>query len=595
MEFRYRVGDTLHELQLEPDGEGWIARIGETTHRVTVTATEPGRLALLIDGRSVYSSLFSGVFWQVQDLAMQDIERIEVVRGPGGVMWGANAVNGVINIITKRADQLDGSTTRVLVGDEIKLVGTVRSGGPLGDGGHLRTYLKTTSRDGMHPPATGIEGDGESTRGGFRADWDLGDAAELTVQGDVYREEQVRSEEVFIPSAPFLLERPSARRYDGGNLLARWAREGEDGTRTSVQSYFDHAEIESEVFSEARRNIEVDFQRQLPWGERHSLMWGVTYRNTHADVEGSPTIDVLDEHRSDDLFGAFVQDEFRVDDDLRITYGAKIEHNEYTGVEVQPSARFSLARGEDTTIWGAVSRAVRTPAQINEDLQFVQGVLPGTPPGFNTILLLTGNEDAESEELLAYELGFRTRPAAGTSLDVAAFVHQYDNLSTAEFGTATVTGPGEITQPIFFDNLMEGIGYGAEVVTQTALAEDWVLHAGYSLLLLDLDVDEDSTSVDSGTAENEAPRNQFHVRSYHDLGETTELDVSLWYVDNLGQEIDSYVRGDVRYGWRPCDGARLSVGVQGLFHDDEQEFVTSEFGEYYGAEVGVYVQLDLSF
>ncbi|MDA1266018.1 MAG: TonB-dependent receptor, partial [Planctomycetota bacterium] len=372
-------------------------------------------------------------------------------------------------------------------------------------------------------------------------------------------------------------------------------KEHEDGSSTHVQSSFSRSEFWADILAEDRDTFDLDFQRSLPLGERHSLMYGLGYRLTRSETRGSSTLYFTPDSRTDDLVSAFVQDEFQVSDDLKFTFGTKIEHNDYTGFEVQPSARFSLARGENSTLWGAVSRAVRTPSQISEDLSFLQGVLANTPPGFNTLIELVGSDAFESEELIAYELGYRTRPTENSSLDIAAFVHTYDNLSTWEFGTATFMGGGIIHQPVFFANLSEGVGYGAEIAGQVNVSKDWSLHASYSLLLMDLDTDASSTGIDPESAEDEAPRNQLHLRAYHDLADDFELDLALWYVDNLGRAIDSYTRADVRLGWQPTEGSRISLGVQGLFHDDEVEFARGEFGDYYGNELGVYLQLDLSF
>lgn len=554
------------------------------------------KMLVLIDGRSVYTPLFSGVFWGVQDVAMQDIERIEVIRGPGGTLWGANAVNGVINIITKRADAVDGGSISTLVGTENRSINNVRVGGALGDDGWLRAYLKTRDQQSLDPPATDIESEQESVSGGFRADWTLDEGEEFSFQGDVHRVDQLRSQEIFLPDPPFFLAAPLARRFEGGHLMAHWSRTEADGTQSTLRSYFEHSEIDApDILYEKRDVFDAEFHRSTPLGDQHSLHYGVGFRVHHSESVGSPTLSFDPDERTDELYSAFVQDEYQVNEDLKLIAGTKIEHNDYTGVEVQPNLRFSLARGENSTLWGAVSRAVRSPSQISEDLRFLSGVRPNTPPGFNTLLEVQGDEDFESEELIAYELGYRTRPTEKSSIDIAAFLHSYDDLATVELGSASMTGPGTITQPLLFDNRADGVGYGTEIAGQLVVDEDWTLHASYSLLFLDIDADPDSTDAGVENAEDDTPKNQFHLRSFHDLSEKTELDIALWYVDNLGTAIDSYVRGDVRLGWRPSEDSRLSLGFQGLFHDDEQEFPPSLFGEQYGAEAGVYLQFDLSF
>lgn len=553
------------------------------------------KMLVLIDGRSVYSPLFSGVFWSSLDLALQDIERIEVIRGPGGTMWGANAVNGVINIITKSANSLDGVTTSVTVGNEDQFVSSIRGGGALGENGHLRVFMKSTERDSLQHPTDASYGGAEGVRGGFRADWDLDDQTTFSLQGNAYRTEGLRSITAFTATAPFVFPSDEFRRFEGGGLLGQWARAADDGSSTRIQAYYDRQEYGGTVFSEERDTFEIDYQYQMTPGERHQVMYGLMVRHTSSNSVPSPVITFDPSSRDDTLFSAFIQDEFQVNDSLRLIYGTKVEHNEFSGFEISPNIRFSMPQGDRSTLWGSISRAVRTPAQTNTDLDFVLGIIPNTPPGFTTILNLLGNEDIEAEEMIAYELGYRTKPTDSTSIDAAVFLHTYDNLMTYEFGTPSPGAGATIIQPLIFENMMEGVSYGAEIVGKMVLAEDWTMHLGYSFMELDLDVDASSTATASEDGENQHPHNQVHLRSYHDLSEEWELDASVWYVDNLGQTIDSYVRTDLRLGWQPNDNMRVSFGLNGLFHDDEQEFGAAEFGEYYGAQTAAYVKIDIGF
>jgi iron complex outermembrane recepter protein len=553
------------------------------------------KILVLIDGRSVYTPLFSGTFWQDQGVLMEDIERIEVVRGPGGTMWGANAVNGVINIITKPAAETQDNQLSLLAGTRDMLRSTLRAGGKLGEDAYLRAYVETWDRGTLDPPATGIESNFEDLRAGFRLDWDGEQNETWTIQGDAHRTDSSYSVEAFLPDAPYQVDLVNDRRGQGANLLARWSRERDDGGSESLQTYFAREEFSTVVVSEERSTFDIDYQRRRSVGEHHDMIWGLGFRTTRSTSEGTASLSFEPDSRTDNLFSGFIQDEYQVSDDLELIFGAKLEHNDYTAFEFQPNARFSLSTGEHSTLWGAVSRAVRTPSQISADLRFLQGVLVGTPPGFNTLIELVGNEDFKSEEMIAYELGFRTRIGDATTVDVATFVHSYENLATTEFGTATVIGPGVIQQPVFTGNLMNGIGYGAEIVAQHVINERWQVFAGYSLLILDLDADPSTTDPDPESDEDVAPKNQAHLRSFYNLGEHHELDLAAYYVDQLDLGIPAYVRTDVRLGWNPRENLRLSVGVQGLFHNNEQEFAPGAFGEFYGAKAIAYIKLDLGF
>ncbi len=553
------------------------------------------KMLVLIDGRTVYTSLFSGVAWPNQDVVMEDIERIEVIRGPGAALWGANAVNGVINIITKRADAYEGTTVSVLAGTEETFTGTMRSAGRIGEDAYLRAYAKTVDRDGLAAPATGIEGDWESTRGGFRADWILGDGSEWTLQGDGYRSREQRSIEIASLSFPYVTALDTDRHDEGGNLLGRWSRESSNGTHTMLQSYLVFESFDTTILSEDRVTYDLEFQRRQALGPQHELIWGLNYRLTHSDTEGTFTLSFDPDHRTDNLFGIFIQDEFSVSDDLDLIFGTKLEHNAYSGFEIQPNLRASWRPTEQQTLWASVSRAVRTPSQIGADLILRTSLIPNMPPGFDTLVTYMGDEDFESEELLAYEVGYRVQPTANTSLDFALFVHQYDNLLTSELGSVTLAGPGLLEQAVVFDNQMDGVTYGFEVAAQYNVSERWRLHANYSLLQMDLDADSTSTALSPEYDEKEAPTNQAHVRSYFDLTEKTELDVAVYYVDHLSAGIGSYLRTDVRLGWHPTEAVQVSFVLQGLFHDDEQEFPVGTFGEHYGAQTGAYVKVSFSF
>jgi len=575
-----------------------VSRLSASAYSITARGFGgefANKLLVLIDGRTVYTPLFSGTFWQNQDLLLEDIARIEVIRGPGAAMWGANAVNGVINIITKPAVDTQGTLTSVLVGSEEKFTGQVRTGGPLGEKGHLRTWAKFVDRDGLDYPGDDVDSGFEASRGGFRADWELDCGQSLTLKGDVYTNRGARAVQFPDPLAPPEPTIDLGRRDDGGNLLLRWEEVAEDGTATHLQTYYARTEFQSNVVDEDRDTFDVDFQRRQWLGERHELVWGFGYRHSDSETVGSTTIFFDPASRTTDLFSGFIQDEYTWNENTRLTAGAKVEHNDYTDFEFQPNLRLLWSPSEQHTVWGAVSRAVRTPARVYADVIFQQDLLPDTPPGFDTIVTLKGDEDFESEELLAWELGYRVRPDERLSVDISVFLNDYDKLYSLEFGDVNVIGAGLLEQELVADNLLEGTATGLELAAQYNPSDRWQLHASYTFTELDVDARSGSTDPQPEDAELRVPQNQAQLRSYYDLSETTELDVALYYVDHLSLGVDSYVRGDVRLGWKPCDSTTVTVGVQGIGHDEDLEFPSGEFGDYYLVETSAFVKVSIRF
>lgn len=504
------------------------------------------KLLVLIDGRTVYSPLFSGVFWDVQDLLLEDVDRIEVIRGPGATLWGANAVNGVINVISKPASSTQGGLLVAGAGNEERGFGGVRWGGALGESGHYRVYGKYRSLDELALPDGRGATDGlELGKGGFRADWKQADGGGATIQGDVYRG-QVGE-----------LGRGD-QDVDGGNLLGRWSRRVSERSGIELQVYWDryHRFIPT-LFEEHRDTWDVDFQQDFRFGTRQSVIWGLEYRHTRDRVGRSPEIAFIPERRGQDLFSGFVQDEISLlEDRLRVTLGTKLEHNDSTGLEVQPNARFSLALSDRRTLWGAVSRAVRTPTRLDEDIVVF---LPGT----DTPLFL-GDPDFESEKLTAYELGYRSQLLPGLSLDVASFYNVYDDLRSQER-----TNGGF---PIVLRNMANAKTWGIETRLTGQPVARWSWLIAYALLEEDFSVDPGSTDPTQGQAEAHDPRHRLLVRSSLDLSHGIGLDAWLRYVDRLSfNSTPGYLEMDLHLGWRPSRSLELALVGRNLLHDSHPE------------------------
>jgi iron complex outermembrane receptor protein len=505
------------------------------------------KLLVMVDGRSVYSPLFSGVFWDVQDVLLEDVDRIEVIRGPGATLWGANAVNGVINIITKPAAATQGGLVTAGAGNEEKGFGGVRWGGPIGERGHYRVYGKHRSVDAL-AFADGRDSidDLELSKGGFRSDWKAAGGDGYTLQGDAYTG-QVGE-----------LGRGD-QNVDGGHLLGRWSRRSSDRSGLELQVYWDryHRFIPT-LFEEHRDTWDMDFQQDLQAGKRHTVVWGLGYRHTRDRVGASPEVAFLPDRDAEDLFSGFLQDEISLlDDRLRVTLGTKLEHNESTGLEVQPTARFSLALSDRRALWGAVSRAVRTPTRLDEDVVFY---VPGTRAE-----LVRGSKDFESEELIAWELGYRSRLLPGLSLDFATFYNVYDNVRSQE-----LQPDGGL--PIVLRNNANAETWGIETRVHGQPVAWWSWHIAYALLETELSLDPGSRDPTGGQGEGNDPRHRLQARSYLDLPGGFGLNAWLRYVDRLSFiETPGYLEMDLQLGWRASRALELALVGRNLLHDSHPE------------------------
>ncbi len=546
------------------------------------------KLLVLIDGRSVYTPFFSGVFWEVQDTMLEDIDRIEVIRGPGATLWGANAVNGVINIITKKAAETQGLLFSATAGTEDRAIGAFRFGGKISDQLHYRIYGKWLSRDDGGEFETGDPNDAwEMARGGFRVDWNAPGGNFLTLQGDIYTGRLDELYRRLAPNSPFtpFIDRTRSH-VAGGNILGRWTHTFSDTSELALQAYYDRTHRESAIFSEDRDTFDVDFQHRFSLGARQTITWGAGYRVTSDSVSDTFDLSLEPNERSTDLFSAFVQDEISVvEKRLTLTLGSKFEHNDYTGFEVQPSARLLWTPAERHSVWASVARAVRTPSRAESDITlrrepvYPRGALfPGfgpIPPSPAAVTSLSGDPDFQSERLIAYEAGYRVQLRDNLSVDLAAFYNDYDELRSIEPADPAVdffAVPPSVRA--MAGNKLAGETYGGELSINYQPAPWWRLRAGYSLLLTNLHRVDGGQDRDTETlTEGGSPQNQFLLRSSMDVARNVEFDATFRYVDSLPSlQVDSYVALDLRLGWRPRENVELSIVAQNLFGDQHREF-----------------------
>ncbi|HSF41274.1 MAG TPA: TonB-dependent receptor [Thermoanaerobaculia bacterium] len=529
-----------------------VARFDSRTWAISARGFNIGtanKMLVLIDGRSVYTPLFSGVFWDVQDVLLPDVERIEIIRGPGATLWGANAVNGVVNVITKGARATQGGLAYLGTGTEDRGLAGVRYGGKLGEKTAYRSYAKYRYLDALALARGGSAEDPLRTaQGGFRVDSDRSERDSWTFQGDLYKGvigELVRSD----------------TDVDGGNLLGRFTRRFSEDSNLELQVYWDrtHRRVPTQ-FEEDRDTWDVDFQHRLPLGGRHDLVWGLGLRVSRDEVESTPVLAWVPGRRTQELWSAFAQDEIALSDALRLTVGSKFEVTESTGLEVQPSVRLAWTRDERRTLWGAISRAVRTPTRIDEDSRFL----------VNGNVIIQGSRDFESEDLLAYELGYRYQPVTGLSLDVATFYNVYDDLRSQERPESGAPFP------ITLGNNLNAETWGLEARANYQVAPWWRLYAGYTWFDKSLSLDPGSRDLTGGAGEGNDPQNRFSLRSVIDLPRGFELDAWARYVDKLpSPSVPAYTEMDLRLGWRKSDRLDLSLVGQNLLHDQHAELFTT--------------------
>ncbi|MGD0057927.1 MAG: TonB-dependent receptor [Verrucomicrobiia bacterium] len=502
------------------------------------------KLLVLIDGRSVYTPLFSGVFWDVQSPMLEDVDRIEVIRGPGATMWGANAVNGVINIITKSAKDTQGWLLSGGGGNQDRGFGEFRYGGSHGDDLYYRLYGTYFDHADSEKLGGGNGRDGwQQGRGGFRMDWQPSRDNLLTVQGDAYDGTEGQVESVSTNTPPYTQQLTRDTDISGGDVLGRWTHTLANGSEIKLQTYYDKTVRDMTIVGDNLDTFDVDLQYDRQIGSRQEVIAGLGYRLEDETIRNSSTV-----HTDRQLFSGFIQDEVTlIPERLKLTLGTKLEHNDFTGFEVEPSGRVSWTPTVHQTVWAAVSRAVRTPSDSE------------------------GNKAFGSEDLLAYELGYRVRPCERVSLDFATFYNDYSKLATTTTGT-----PG---------NDSSAQTYGLEAAGNWQMLDWWRWQATYTDLHVQLHVDDAATTrpeIDPGGS----PQQQFSVRSVMDLPHQVQFDATLRYVDRVTittvtststtvLPVPQYFSLDLRLAWKPRKNLEFSVVGQDLLDSEHLEFAPS--------------------
>lgn len=528
------------------------------------------KLLVMIDGRTVYSPLFSGVFWDVQDLMMSDIDHIEVVRGPGATIWGANAVNGVINIITRSAANSQGGYLSAGYGTQEGDFANARYGLSLAPGVFLKTWAKYFNIEPSELPNGSPANDAWSMfHAGMRLEIDHTNGNQISLEASAYSGNE---HEVYLVPKPIA----SVDNVGGVNVLAHWEHQFSEDSQLSIQAYYDRTTRNLAIFAEDRDTEDILAQYNLPLGRRQEVTMGAEYRYTEGVIGNSPYVAFVDPYRALSLYSAFLQDDLAVvPDQVRLILGSKFERNDFTGFEAQPSARLAWTPTPGQTFWTSISRAVRTPSQAEEQVILKTGLSP---------LPVTGNPNMLSENLLAYEAGYRVKLFTNITVDLTGYYNDYTRLRGEQLNyTRIPVAPFVVPTSIEAANDLEGASYGGELALTYQPLEMWRLQGG--LTYCQVNIDGNDAGDTAGTLEGLTPRWEAFLRSSEDLGHGVTFDTTLRYVDSLSfppstlpyeTYIPSYVTLDARLAWKPWKHVEFSIDGRNLLQSRHLEFAPTD-------------------
>ena len=540
-------------------------------------------LQVLVDGRSVYTPSFSGVYWEVTDVLLEDVDRIEVIRGPGATIWGSNAVNGVINIITRRANDTQGGFVQASAGSVERNTMAARYGGTMGKDKFWRVYAKHRSiEDFQRVSGENAGDDWQINQAGFRMDAQLSLTDNFTLQGDIYDGHIHQDLYLYSAAPPYMDEFPVKTDVSGGNIMGRWTKVLSGTSDMSMQMYYDVMKRSEDILNEDRHNVDVEFQHRFGLGFGNDIIWGLRLRHSSDDYSGSKVAFMDPVSTNDLLYSAFIQDEISLlEDKIKLTIGSKFEHNDYTGFEIQPSTRLLWTPGEHHRLWAAVSRATRIPSRMEANaIVYFSGTDIGGSPLYTRFI---NNEDQTAETLWAWEAGYRFIPQQNLSIDLALFFNDYKDLRIySPQGSPYFDAENQIlVQDVALSNMANAQSWGAEIAVELATGRKVKWTLAYSLTCHDYDNDQDF-ELDYGFT-----KHQVSLRGRFDLTENLTLDAWLRYVgktdanyvfsDTLIYEIDDYATLDLRLGWKIRPDLEFFLTGQNLLQDSHLEFVQEAF------------------
>jgi len=536
---------------------------------------------VLIDGRTVYTTLLAGTYWEVQDTVLEDIDRIEVIRGPGGTIWGPNAVNGVINIITRSTTETHGMLVAVGGGNVDQGVATVRYGGGKGQNFDYKVYAKAFTRGPEYHTDGRNFDDWRGVQAGFRTDFTRNTNNHFTVQGDIYEQRDGESVSATSYTQPYSQIIDANARLSGGNILGRWSRTFSAGNDLQVQAYYDRTNRREPNFEDIRDTYDVDYIQHLKLMARHNLTWGLGGRwSRGTDIQVVSRLTFSPAQRTDSLYTAFVQDEIAlVQRRLTLTLGTKLLHTNFSEFEAEPSVRLMWTPAEKTQIWASYTHSVRTPSDAEHDF-FLSGFIGTAPDGTPFFARFNANRNFSPEQLNGYEAGFRQLIFKNVYIDVATFFNHYHDLFSEDITGApfieTNPAPTHFLLPAEFGNGLLGQTKGIELAPEWRPTSFWRLRGTYSYLHMNLARSPNSLDIGTGPQiMGSSPQHQVNIESSFDVTKKVNFDLGYRYVSALpGQLVPAYSTGDARVGWMFHPGVELSVTGRNLLQPSHPEFGT---------------------
>ncbi|MEM9400275.1 MAG: TonB-dependent receptor [Verrucomicrobiota bacterium] len=557
------------------------------------------KLLTLIDGRETYNHIFSGTYWDVQDPLMEDIDRIEVIRGPGATLWGANAVNGVINVISKPTSETQGLYITGGGGSELLGFGAMRYGGNISDDAWFRIHSKVKFvDDAVSPSKANLEDDWYINSHGLRIDWDPNIDNILMLDARFYQ-----GTKGFSTTVPNLNNPPSLREtltddveVHGAHFLMKWTHIPNEDNEMNMQFYWDRTYRDTPQYFNIVDSFDFEAQHRWQWNEYLETTYGLNYSGTLFQLEGRSSLSVAEENTSTNLFTAFIQNEIDLIDDILIfTMGSKFEHNDYTGFEIQPSARLLWKLNDKNSLWTSVSRAVRTPNEIElYTSQF--NLIDGSPP---ILTQFEGSAAVESEDLVALELGYRSQPTDSLSIDLALFYNIYEDFQSPYTESVTVeTEPiTHILNSLSISNQRDAETYGAEMAIDWNINDIWRVYTAYSIM--NVEAHREAVNINESNIEDISPQQILSARSHFTLfDQKVELDLGVRYVDQIeNQNIPAYTQMDVHIGYLPNENLEFSIVGQSLLDDQQPEFSSSTLLSDTAAEIerSIFGQITLRY
>jgi iron complex outermembrane receptor protein len=534
-------------------------------------------LLVLIDGRSIYTPLFAGMYWPAHDALLDDVDRIEVIRGPGGTIWGADAVSGVINIITKTAADTHGAVASLGAGNIDRGIGAFRYGAGNGSTFGYRVYGKGANRGAERHADSATFDEWWSTQAGFRTDWTLARDS-VTVQGDISKGSHGQRVNVASFSPPAQVALDGTLDASGANVLARWERSVASGRGFRLQAYFDRTAWVAPHFAERRNTVDVDFLHHVTLRGRHTVTAGAGARVSPGRFEQViASLDFTPRSETSRVYSGFAQDDVTlVRDRVWVTAGSKIEHNNYTGVEVQPGARVLWTPRDGHSVWTAVTRAVRTPSRIEESVVSTS-YSSTTPSNIPVFLRVTGNSDFDAERTTAYEAGYRARAASRAYVDVAAFHNDHHGLGSFGLGRVTLEqtpSPLHAVADVLYVNGVSGTSDGFELSPDWQPRAWWQLRGAYSYVRFHLVNTPGSIDVNAvNRYAGSSPHHQVRLESHLNIARGVQLDTAYRHVGALtAQRVAAYHEADARVGWMVSPAIELSIAGQNLLAPSHVEF-----------------------